>query len=328
MAKRHHYVPITYLKRFTDAKGQLLVVRKDDPDRPFRQRPEAVGFERYYYSQVDDDGTRDDERFEHIFSTVESRWSAIVDALARRERMFPEAPDIITSIALMRVRGPAFRDAVELHLGHLVRGKMEALVAAEKVPPPPAALKLEDVIISIDPHRSLMAMVGGLDMIAALLERLHFDVLHNQTQIPFLTSDNPVYYFDAALPSIRVRPYQDVDSCHRFELLFPLTPTMLLRGRLRPTRIDIGHKSVRDPQAIARINALTARFAYRFVFANAPGQEALVGKYAPLSPVPRFDLVPNPDGHFSFAEMIFGPRPDKPRWNGHGDDRNDDPGLA
>jgi hypothetical protein len=36
MAKRHHYVPVTYLRNFTDASGHLLVFRKDEPERPFR----------------------------------------------------------------------------------------------------------------------------------------------------------------------------------------------------------------------------------------------------------------------------------------------------
>lgn len=56
MPKRHHYVPVTYLKNFCDGSGQLQVFRKDDPARPFRQRPESTGFERYYYSQFDDEG--------------------------------------------------------------------------------------------------------------------------------------------------------------------------------------------------------------------------------------------------------------------------------
>lgn len=319
MAKRHHYVPVTYLKRFTDVKGQILVMRKDDPDRPFRQRPEAVGFERYYYSQVHEDGTRDDSRFEEIFSTVESHWSAIVEALARRAPMFREAPDLITSIALMRVRGPAFRDAVELHLAHLVRGAMEAAATNGLLPPPPLPIALDDLIVSIDPHRSLMAMVGGLDHLAALLRRLHFDVLHNATAVPFLTSDNPVVFFDAALPRMHIQPYPDADACRRFELLFPLTPTTLLRGRLRPVRQDIGHRTITDPVIVKRANALVARFAYRFVFASAPGQEALVERHAALSPVPRFDSAATSSDDFAF-EMMFGERPDKPRWNPRDDD--------
>lgn len=104
MAKRHHYVPITYLRNFTDSSGKLLVFRKDEPGRPFAQRPESTGFERYYYSQIAHDGTRDDDRLEGLFSNVETPWPTIVEALLRRETMFDAAPHIITFLALMRVR--------------------------------------------------------------------------------------------------------------------------------------------------------------------------------------------------------------------------------
>ena len=117
MPKRHHYVPVTYLKNFCDGSGQLQVFRKDDSARPFRQRPESTGFERYYYSQFDDEGTRDDDRLEAIFSEIETKWPTIVTALANREAMFEAAPHIITFLGLMRVRVPAFRDPAELHLG-------------------------------------------------------------------------------------------------------------------------------------------------------------------------------------------------------------------
>ncbi len=106
MPKKHHYVPVTYLRRFTDGDGLLWVYRKDDPSRPFRQRPESTGFETHYYSQVGDDGVRDDSRLEALFSEMENPWAAIVEALADRQRVFATASSIIPFLALMRVRDP------------------------------------------------------------------------------------------------------------------------------------------------------------------------------------------------------------------------------
>ncbi|WP_423325039.1 DUF4238 domain-containing protein [Sphingomonas sp. 4RDLI-65] len=123
MPKRHHYVPVTYLRNFADASGHLQVFRKDDPARPFRQRPESTGFERYYYSQFDDDGASDDDRLEAIFSEIETDWPAVVAALANREAMFAAAPHIITFLSLTGVRVPAFRDSAELYLGHSVQNR-------------------------------------------------------------------------------------------------------------------------------------------------------------------------------------------------------------
>lgn len=88
--KRHHYVPVTYLRGFTNASGHLEVYRKDESDRPFLQRPEATGFERYYYSQTAENGSRDNVNIELAFSRVDGRWPRIVAKFERPESMFPK----------------------------------------------------------------------------------------------------------------------------------------------------------------------------------------------------------------------------------------------
>ena len=226
MPKKHHYVPVTYLRRFTDAGGLLWVYRKDDPSRPFRQRPESTGFETHYYSQLSEDGVRDDSRFEALFSEMESPWPAIVDALAARERVFPAASSIIPFLALMRVRGPAFRDAAELHLSNVVHVRAQILNDAGRLPPPPEGhedlfAKME---IAIDPHQSLVAIADGLSTIGNFLAALSYDVLHNESGVPFLTSDNPVMYYDPSLTDRQMLPYTVRPPHGRVELLFPVTP--------------------------------------------------------------------------------------------------------
>lgn len=54
--KRHHYVPVTYLEGFTNANGMITAYLKDDPTRPFEQKPENIAFHKYYYSQPLPDG--------------------------------------------------------------------------------------------------------------------------------------------------------------------------------------------------------------------------------------------------------------------------------
>lgn len=51
-----------------------------------------------------------------------------------------------------------------------------------------------------------MAMEPLLRGVADLYERVGFEVLHNQTDVGFITSDNPVIYFDPDLPDASVRP--------------------------------------------------------------------------------------------------------------------------
>jgi Protein of unknown function (DUF4238) len=54
--KRHHYIPITYLKNFTDNAGRVFAYRKDEVEPPLYLAPSEIAFERYYYSQPLPDG--------------------------------------------------------------------------------------------------------------------------------------------------------------------------------------------------------------------------------------------------------------------------------
>ena len=72
MAKRHHYVPVTYLKQCADLDGRIHMYCKDEPDRSLPIKPQATGFESCYYSQLADDGTRDDDGFGALLSRVET----------------------------------------------------------------------------------------------------------------------------------------------------------------------------------------------------------------------------------------------------------------
>jgi hypothetical protein len=317
--KRHHFVPVTYLRNFVDASGHLRVFRKDDPARPFRQRPESTGFERYYYSQYGDAGERDDDRLEGLFSKIETHWPAVVAALANRAPMFPAAQYITTFLSLMRVRVPAFRDSAELHLGHLVHTEALCLHAAGKLTPPPDDFPdlIDKIQVTIDPQKSLEMMAQALDDIGKLFGTLSFDVLHNATDRAFLTSDNPVIYYDPRIRALAMRPYTIPRDASRVELLFPVSATMVLRGRTRPRRSDIGHRTISDRRTISRINRLICRFGYRTIFATDLREALLIKSTAELSPVVQFDRMPAPQGGYhSFGRAIFGPRPDKPKWDG------------
>lgn len=309
-------MPVTYLRGFTDQHGYLQVYRKDAPSAAFRQRPEATGFERYYYSQMDDEGTRDDDRLEALFSAVETDWPPIAAGLASRRPRFAKASQLIVFLGLMRVRGPAFRDAVELQLAQMVHMQAKALQRAGQLPPPPAEFPdlLDHVQVAIDPQRSLIAMAETLSGIGEMLGRLSYEVIHNTSAMPFLTSDNPVIYFDPSRP-VRSRYPYTIRPGGRVELLFPVSASMLLRGRSIPMHADIRHKDVADARQIVRFNREIARYGYRFVFAPRTGMENIIGANAAVSPVVRFDTVPTPEGgSYHFSQMIFGPRPNKPKW--------------
>lgn len=317
--KRHHYVPVAYLDRFADSDGRIYAFRKDDPAKPLHLRPSEIAFERYYYSQPLPEGGQDNNRLENFFSKIEAGWPALIDDLSARRDLGSRIEQMFEFIALLRVRGPAARDPVELYLAHIARRKMLALAESGRLTPPPSGLTFDDIEISIDPHQSIHAMVPMVQGFAKLWEFCGLEVVHNTTPEPFATSDNPVIVFDPDVAEARLLPYTVRLPGGRVELLVPISPTVLLRGSTELAVIRPGdrlrHVEMTSRAAICRVNRLVSRFGYRFVFANHPGLQAVVTKYAALSPTIRFDVGSDADnGEFNFIQMVFGPKPQKPKW--------------
>lgn len=315
--KRHHYVPIAYLSPFAGQRGQLWIYEKDKDRAPFRSRPSQIAFENYYYSQPLTGGGQDNNTLEDLFSTIETDWTPLVKLLADQAPIGDRAAALFNFVGLLRVRVPAIRDAIELQLAQSVRTTYHILDRAGQLPPLPAGITFDQVNVLIDPHRSLLAMEPLLKGVAQLYERIGFEVLHNQTDVDFITSDNPVVYFDPDLPDASLRPYT-VPPGRRIELLLPLTPRLLLRGTtelpiFRPGD-DFRHADLTDRDGVDRVNRLVARFGYRFVFAGAAGLDQLVSEFADQSPILTFGSLPAPRGLVQTSRFEFGRRPAKPRW--------------
>lgn len=123
-------------------------------------------------------------------------------------------------------------------------------------------------------------------------------------------------YFDPQAAPLAMRPYTIPRDASRIELLFPVSATMVLRGRPKPRRTDIGHRTISDRRTISRINRLICRFGYRTIFAADTREAPLIASTAALSPVVWLDRVPAPQGGYhAFSQFMFGPRPDKPEWD-------------
>lgn len=221
----------------------------------------------------------------------------------------------------MRVRVPATRDMAELYLAQSVKGTMDELVEAGRIPPPPEELKphMDKLLVSVDPHMSIHAMIPITHGFGRVVDRLGFGVVQNMTTRSFLTSDNPVIYFDPDKEERAAAPY-DVDiNKGNIELLFPIAPDLIIVGRTewkeQFSKVGIRYFALSDNQEIGRLNRLIAKYGYRFVFAQKEGHEALISKYADLSPV--LNTMTNKTGTGTLRKFaaVFGPRPKKPKWH-------------
>ena len=319
--KRHHYVPKAYLKSFCDEDGKVCVYRKDTPDKSIHQSPNKFGFHKYYYSQPLPEGERDNNSLENLFSKFEGKWPPLVDRLRRGDDINnPESLGVLLDfIALQRARVPAARDAVEKAKAEQVMSTLRTMDANGMLPPKPQGHEdiLDQTEVAIDPHQSLLTMknlMGGIDR---LFDEIGLGALHNKTDIPFLTSDNPVIWFDPSVPEVKMRPYVWRPG-GRVVLLFPIAPDCMIYGHSSMQEQFASHGfrygDLSDPKHVEIMNHRISRFAYEAVFAQKAGQESIICEHADVSPVIQTSILPVAEGEFLVFQYVFGTRERKPKW--------------
>ena len=184
--KLHHYVPQFYLRRFTDASGQLWLWDRDR-DRVCRTRPSGVAAENNFYWHEELAALGHDPLvMEKQFSQLESEVAQITGQWLEWLRdMKPmgkvEVPDINRElvslyIALQFLRTADSRDIL-------------AAFAEQKVYGRPVA-EAEKRLLHLD-------MLWKDSMYEGLAERIRSATWlfgRNMTATPFITSDNPVAF--------------------------------------------------------------------------------------------------------------------------------------
>jgi Protein of unknown function (DUF4238) len=317
--KKHHFVPVSYLKAFCGEDEMLAVYRKDTPTKPFRQHPSNVAFHKYYYAQPSPNGGRDTNRLEDRFSELESKWPPIVDALAAQHNVNEGLEDIFTFVALQRARVPAARDVVEQILAAGMMATSRQMEASGNFQQDSHGFEnfLDKVVVSIDPHQSLLAMVQIIQAMGQVLHRVGLVVLHNKTNLDFITSDNPVIYFDPAISNDALRPYA-LQSDGNVVLLMPISPKLMLFGttwdKERFSKRGIEHFAVLENDKVAAMNEKVVRFAYEVVFAGKDPDESMICAHAAHSPILRSTHIQLARGRGVKLEQVFGLRSKLPKW--------------
>ncbi len=317
--KHHHYVPIAYLRFFCNERGKVCVYLKDDPEKLIQQSPDNVGFHKYYYSQPLPEGGNDNNTLENMFSLIETKWPLIVEKIIRKENVNGQLEDIYNFIALQSVRVPANRDALEKIRAHIVKTGLENLDTTGELPPKPEGFTLDHVVVSIDPHTSLHDMVSILEKIGGVMDLIGIGALKNTTNIPFLTSDNPIIWFDPSIPESKMKPYL-LRIGGPVTFIFPITPDLIIYGsssmRENYRKIGFGFAEVKELNFVKKINRQICRFAYKAIFSQKPGQEALIRNHSTFSPIsdPTIFLNGSKNGIISFPLNTFGKRERKPKW--------------
>ncbi len=204
-------------------------------------------------------------------------------------------------------------------LSEATKAEVRILDAARQLPPKPAGFEdiLNHIEVAIDPHQSIHAMVHMVRGFGQVFDQMGFAALHNTTGIPFLTSDNPIVWFDPSVPDTELQPYV-LKPGGPVMLLFPVSPSLVIvgdssrRNEFAVNGLDMADLS--DRQSVKAINRQVCRFSYETVYVQKAGHEKLIQKHAAHSPIPQINRVSAGNGEIISFQMIFGKRERKPKW--------------
>ena len=308
--RRHHFISVTYMEGFTAADGRILAYRLDDPQQPHPVRPQEVAFSNHYYSQIREDGTRDDNGFEDLWGAIETVWPETMRAV-RSGRVSPATSfNLLGMVAISHARVPAARQRHELLLAAKLRAEV---MGGEKIGKLPEDLQryagqLDTIPVGINPQQSIVSMREDFLKMGELYFKLGFEVLHNETDLPFITSDNPVCLYDPTIPPGLRRPYEYEGQ---IELLFPLDSRTLLRGsnRLGPTNQVVRHRKLAEKGQVQKFNKTVAQFAYALVLATDRSSHGSIARHANKCPTIEIEISGEPRDTKIVWRHCFGPRP-------------------
>lgn len=308
--RKHHFISVVYMQGFTDTRGRVQFYRLEEPATPRAMQPAAIGYENYYYSQPLPEGGQENHRFEDLWNSIETVWPETVRALQARRLSPTISFNALGMLTIMHGRVPAARDRHALLLEAQLRNQHKALEEKGTLPPELEryAGQFDTVPVGINPHETLLAMRDDFKVMGDLCFRLGFEVLHNTTGTPFLTSDNPVCTYDPRQPMHGRTPY---DHSGEIELIFPLTARMLVRGSTRsgPFNIISRHRDVGDKRLIRSLNRTIAQFSYRMVLGQDRSSDDLVPAYSELVPTVDTEVRRQGEEIQIVWKHVFGPRP-------------------
>jgi Protein of unknown function (DUF4238) len=184
--KLHHYVPQFYLRRFTDASGQLCLWDRDR-DRVFRTRPNGVAAENNFYwheelAELGHDPLVMEKQFSQLegeVAQITGQWLEWLRDMKPMEKI--EVPDINRELVSLYIALQFLRtaDAREIL----------AAFAEQNVYRKPVAEAEKRLL-----HLSMLWEDSVRDELAERIRDATWLFGRNVTATPFITSDNPVAF--------------------------------------------------------------------------------------------------------------------------------------
>ncbi|MCK2045594.1 MULTISPECIES: DUF4238 domain-containing protein [Chromohalobacter] len=213
--KNQHYVPQSYLRRFTIDGEKSLIWTFDKNKFEFEKLRSSVNkicSEDYYYYQQDNEGGFDHIKLEGSLSEVEKIGNDVIIKIINSFAMpyatisEKERAEFGFYISLMLTRGPAFRDCINALYGSMTSSTLRSMYENGDFPEAPSILGemieskgIENVInAEVFSSVSLQGMIEAASQISLVNIEKEWVFKVAPSGHEFITSDTPVSFSSAS----------------------------------------------------------------------------------------------------------------------------------
>uniref|UniRef100_UPI003463B9B7 DUF4238 domain-containing protein n=1 Tax=Ruegeria arenilitoris TaxID=1173585 RepID=UPI003463B9B7 len=308
-------IPRVYLENFSEDDGRLTVYSKRR-EKTLRPKPKDALIRAYYYSQPEG-GI---ENAQHAIETdflggIETNYPELIEQISSRR--LPDLELLYLIMYMMRSRSPAFREAFELGLADKVN-RIRLRIPKSEIPTPPVSMPdlWENLKVSIDPHRSLIAMAYYVENYLDVLFESRFQVAYAPRGQEFLTSDNPVVWYDVARNGEVKTVYPNLPN-QSTRVVFPLTKKIALVGRYRQgmgNSFDSRAK-VLTKNGIRQINEIQLACAWDEIVGNIRLPKISFNRFSKVAPKLHIAHYNSDSGAFVLSGTSLGPLREKAKFS-------------
>ncbi len=275
--KNQHYVPQSYLRRFTMNGEKSLLWEYEREKKSFKKYASSVNkicSDNYYYYQQDEQGGFDHVKFEDSLSEVEKIGNDVLIKIISSHSMpfscinEEERGYLSFYIALMLTRGPAFRDCINNIHGELVWNTLKNMYQSGQLPEVPKIVQktidskgLEETISAkIFSSVSLQYMVEAARDISLSFLNKNWKINVLPDDKYFITSDTPVVFTSSLGSSLGVGPAHPMAK-----IIFPVSSKVAITMEGVRTPDDLVNSACSTSDLFS-INKLIAEAANGSIF--------------------------------------------------------------